>query len=71
MAALGIGADYKEIVEYTSKSQLRNVVVNSALGAYSMMDYYGSSTALVAMMRQRKFYDGGVVPAGFYTSYEL
>jgi hypothetical protein len=41
------------------------------MGGYSALDYVSNATLLRAFMNNYRFYDGGTIPTGFYTKYEM
>lgn len=49
----------------------RKFLSNIIMGGWSMLDWMANALLMTAFYHNCRFYDGGVVPNGFYTKYEL
>lgn len=67
----GIGKDYRKVYANEKWGRLRKGITQFLMGGYSMVDYINNSILLRSFCNNVRFYDGDVVPKGFYTEYEL
>ena len=49
----------------------RKLLGNLLMGGWSMLDWMANALLMTAFYHNSRFYDGGIVPTGFYTKYEL
>ena len=49
----------------------RKFLSNLLMGGWSMLDWMANALLMTAFYHNIRFYDGGVVPTGFYSKYEL
>lgn len=71
MQLFGIGKDFRRVYENERWGRFRKGVTNVLMGGYSMIDYFNNSILLRSFCNNVRFYDGGVIPTGFYTQYEM
>lgn len=68
---LGITQNIIEQAKGTSDNKILKLVNKTFLGAYGAIDFLTSNIILHAILHNCKFYDGGIVPTGFYRLYDL
>jgi hypothetical protein len=49
----------------------RKFLSNLLMGGWSMLDWMANALLMTAFYHNIRFYDGGIVPTGFYSKYEL
>lgn len=49
----------------------RKFATNLLMGGWSMLDWMANALLMVAFYHNCRFYDGGEIPTGFYTKYEM
>ena len=67
----GIGKNTKELSDQINGNRIKKFLGQCALGAYSVIDFMTNNIMLHAMLTSYRFYDGDVVPKGFYRLYDL
>ena len=71
MQLFGISKDYAATSSDVGTNRFIKILNQSLMGGYSALDYISNATLLRAFMNNYRFYDGGVIPTGFYTKYEM
>lgn len=67
----GFGKTTSEVGSQIGKNKLQNLIGHSMLGIYNIVDFGANNQMLRSMLTSFRFYDGGVVPTGFYRLYDL
>ena len=67
----GLSKDYSKLFDNINHNRIIRTVSNLIMGGYSMFDYFSNMVMLRAHYRNVRFYDGDVIPKGFYTAYEM
>jgi len=49
----------------------RKILSNLLMGGFSMLDWMANALLMRAFYNNMRYYEGDVVPKGFYTAYEL
>lgn len=71
MQLFGISKDYAATSSNVGTNRFIKILNQSLMGGYSALDYVSNATLLRAFMNNYRFYDGGTIPTGFYTKYEM
>lgn len=71
MQLFGVAKDYAATSSDVGTNRFIKILNQSLMGGYSALDYISNATLLRAFMNNYRFYDGGVIPTGFYTKYEM
>ena len=67
----GVGKGVKQIYEHMNWGKTRKILGNLLMGGFSMLDWMAQALLMRAFYNNYRFYDGSVVPKGFYTAYQL
>lgn len=67
----GISKGTFGIYAKSKQSRGRKLWSDILMGGWSMLDWMANALLMTAFYHNCRFYDGGVVPTGFYTKYEL
>ena len=67
----GLSKDYTKLFDNLNHNRIIRTLNNLVMGGYSMFDYFSNMVMLRAHYRNVRFYDGNVIPKGFYTAYEM
>jgi hypothetical protein len=67
----GVSKGVHQIYERMNFGRIRKVATNMLMGGFSMLDWMANALLLRAFYNNIRFYDGDVIPKGFYSSYEL
>lgn len=71
MQLFGVAKDYAATSSDVGTNRFIKILNQSLMGGYSALDYISNATLLRAFMNNYRFYDGGIIPTGFYTKYEM
>ena len=71
MQVNGISKGVHQTYEHTNYGRIRKVFYNLLMGGFSMLDWMANALLLRSYYNNIRFYDGGIVPTGFYSAYEL
>lgn len=71
MQLFGIAKDFAATSSNVGTNRFIKILNQSLMGGYSALDYISNATMLRAFMNNYRFYDGGTIPTGFYTKYEM
>lgn len=71
MQLFGISKDYAATSSNVGTNRFIKILNQSLMGGYSALDYVSNATLLRAFMNNYRFYNGGTIPTGFYTKYEM
>ena len=66
-----LSKNYTAIFDNMNHNRLVKLSNNLLMGGFSMFDYFANMVLLRAHYRNVRFYDGNVIPKGFYTAYEM
>lgn len=61
----------KELSDQIDDNRIKKLLEQTALGAYSVIDFMTNNIMLHSMLTSYRFYDGDLVPKGFYRKYDL
>lgn len=67
----GISKGVYSIYEKMNYGRFRKIVSNLLMGGFSMLDWMANALLMRSFYNNVRFYDGNVIPKGFYTSYEF
>lgn len=67
----GLSKDYTKLFDNLNHNRVIRTLSNLIMGGYSMFDYFSNMVMLRAHYRNVRFYDGDIIPKGFYTAYEM
>ena len=67
----GVSKGIFGIYNKTDWGKGRKLFGNLLMGGWSMLDWMANALLMTAFYHNSRFYDGGIVPTGFYTKYEL
>ena len=67
----GVSKDYTHIFDNLNHNRFFRTANRLLMGGFSMFDYFSNMIMLRAHYRNVRFYDGDVIPKGFYTAYEM
>lgn len=71
MQRFGIATHYRDSSMQIGESRTVKILKNLLMGGFRMFDFFINVITTRAFANHCRFYDGDVVPKGFYTQYEL
>lgn len=67
----GVSKGTHQIYEHLNYGKGRRIASNLLMGGFSMLDWMANSLLLRSFYNNIRFYDGDVIPKGFYSAYEI
>lgn len=67
----GLSKNYTKIFDNLNHNRVVKLANRMLMGGFSMFDYFSNMVLLRAHYRNTRFYEGNVIPKGFYTAYEM
>ena len=67
----GLSKNYSKIFDNINHNRAVRLANRLLMGGFSMFDYFANMVMLRSHYRNMRFYDGDVIPKGFYSAYEM